>query len=71
MNQKNQHKSLVINSNLLIIEEIFLHSMIKTTFTLISKKELTHDVYELVYSCPDLARELPKPGQYVMFQLAP
>jgi len=45
--------------------------MLKTTFTLISKKELTHDVYELIYSCPDLSRELPKPGQYVMFQLAP
>lgn len=45
--------------------------MLKTSFTLISKKELTHDVYELVYSCPDLVKESPKPGQYVMFQLAP
>lgn len=45
--------------------------MIKTTFTLISKKQLTHDVYELVYSCPSMVQELPKPGQYVMFQLAP
>lgn len=45
--------------------------MLKTTFTLTSKKELTHDVYELMYSCPDLIREAPKPGQYVMFQLAP
>ena len=45
--------------------------MLKTSFTLISKKILTHDVFELVYRCEDLPRELPKPGQYVMFQLAP
>jgi len=45
--------------------------MLKTTFTLISKKNLTHDVYELIYSCPDMTREPPKPGQYLMFQLAP
>lgn len=45
--------------------------MLKTTFTLISKKELTHDVFELIYSCPELEKEMPKPGQYVMFQLAP
>lgn len=45
--------------------------MLKTTFTLISKRVLTHDVYELVYSCPDLMKDIPKPGQYVMFQLAP
>lgn len=45
--------------------------MIKTTFTLISKKELTHDVFELVYNCPILTQEIPKPWQYVMFQLAP
>ncbi len=45
--------------------------MLKTQFTLISKRSLTHDVYELIYSCPDLTREPPKPGQYAMFQLAP
>ena len=45
--------------------------MLKTTFTLISKKLITHDVYELIYSCPDMIRESPKPGQYVMFQLVP
>lgn len=45
--------------------------MLKTTFTLISKKQLTHDVYELIYSCSDLARDIPKPWQYVMFQLSP
>ncbi len=45
--------------------------MLKTQFTLISKKELTHDVYELIYTCSDLIGDLPKPGQYVMFQLAP
>lgn len=45
--------------------------MLKTQFTLISKRELTHDVHELVYNCPDLPKESPKPGQYVMFQLAP
>jgi ferredoxin-NADP reductase len=48
--------------------EIF---MLKTQFTLISKSLLTHDVYELVYSCPDMTKEYPKAGQYVMFQLAP
>ncbi len=45
--------------------------MLKTSFTLISKKILTHDVFELIYDCPDLLREPPKPGQYVMFQFAP
>jgi ferredoxin-NADP reductase len=45
--------------------------MIKTSFTLISKQTLTHDVYELVYSCSELPKESPKAGQYVMFQLAP
>jgi ferredoxin-NADP reductase len=45
--------------------------MLRTTFTLIANKQLTHDVYELVYSCPELTKETPKPGQYVMFQLAP
>ena len=45
--------------------------MLKTQFTLIAKRLLTQDVYELVYSCPDLVRELPQPGQYAMFQLAP
>jgi Na+-transporting NADH:ubiquinone oxidoreductase subunit F len=45
--------------------------MLKTQFTLISKSLLTHDVYELVYSCTDMTKEAPKPGQYVMFQLAP
>ena len=45
--------------------------MLKTQFTLISKSLLTHDVYELTYSCPDMTREYPRHGQYVMFQLAP
>lgn len=45
--------------------------MLKTQFTLISKSLLTHDVYELIYSCPDMMKEYPKAGQYVMFQLAP
>jgi ferredoxin-NADP reductase len=45
--------------------------MLRTTFTLIAKKQLTHDVYELIYSCPELTKEPSKPGQYVMFQLAP
>lgn len=45
--------------------------MQKTTFLLVQKKQLTHDVYELIYSCPELIKELPKPWQYVMFQLAP
>ncbi len=45
--------------------------MKKTTFTLIRKKELTHDVFELEYSCSDLMTELPLAGQYVMFQLTP
>lgn len=45
--------------------------MLKTQFTLTAKRQLTHDVYELTYSCPDMTREYPKHGQYVMFQLAP
>ncbi len=45
--------------------------MLRTSFTLIAKKSLTHDVFELIYTCPDLEKEPPKPGQYVMFQLAP
>ena len=45
--------------------------MLKTTFTLISRKELTHDVYELIYDCPELVKEPINPWQYVMFQLAP
>lgn len=45
--------------------------MLRTTFTLISKRALTQDVYELSYSCNEMAKELPKPGQYAMFQLAP
>lgn len=45
--------------------------MLRTSFTLIAKKQLTHDVYELSYSCPELSKEPPKAGQYVMFQLAP
>lgn len=45
--------------------------MLKTTFLLISKKQLTHDVYELTYSCSELMKEPLSPGQYVMFQLAP
>ncbi len=46
-------------------------SMLKTSFTFISKRKLTHDVFELIYSCDDLPKEIPLPGQYVMFQLAP
>lgn len=45
--------------------------MIKTQFTLTEKRQLTHDVYELTYVCPDMTKEYPKPWQYVMFQLAP
>jgi ferredoxin-NADP reductase len=45
--------------------------MLRTTITLIGKRQLTHDVFELTYSCPDITGEPPKPGQYVMFQLAP
>jgi NAD(P)H-flavin reductase len=45
--------------------------VIKTTYTLSSKKNLTHDVYELIYTCPDMVQDIPQPGQYVMFQLAP
>ena len=45
--------------------------MLRTTITLTDKKQLTHDVFELTYSCPDMVKEPPKPGQYVMFQLAP
>lgn len=50
--------------------------MLKTTFTLIRKKQITHDVFELVYSYGTESRMLPSdkqivPGQYVMFQLAP
>jgi NAD(P)H-flavin reductase len=45
--------------------------MIKAQFTLISKKSLTPDVYELIYDCPDFLIETVKPGHYVLFQLAP
>lgn len=45
--------------------------MLRTQFTLTDKKQLTHDVYELTYSCPSMIDEYPKHGQYVMFQLAP
>lgn len=45
--------------------------MLRTTITLTGKKQLTHDVYELTYSCPEMVKEPPRPGQYVMFQLAP
>jgi len=45
--------------------------MIKTSFTLIGKKNLTADVYELIYRADDLVAAKPQPGQYVMFQLAP
>ncbi len=45
--------------------------MIQTQFTLITKNTLTHDVYELVYVCDALTQNVPKPGQYMMFQLAP
>ena len=50
--------------------------MIKSTFTLKKKQQLTHDVYELVYNYGAPDGKLPAdkqivPGQYVMFQLAP
>lgn len=45
--------------------------MQKIQFQLIQKISLTHDVFELVYSCPNMLKEPPKAGQYVMFQLAP
>lgn len=45
--------------------------MLRTTITLTDKKQLTHDVYELTYTCWEMSKEPPKPGQYVMFQLAP
>lgn len=45
--------------------------MPKITFTLISKKQLTQDVYELVYDCPFFDHDRVKSGQYVLFQLAP
>lgn len=45
--------------------------MLKTHFALISKKQLTHDVYELVYDCQEFKKSMMKSGQYVMFQLAP
>lgn len=45
--------------------------MLRTHFTLIAKKQLTHDVFELTYTCPDLSKISPKAGQYMMFQLAP
>jgi ferredoxin-NADP reductase len=45
--------------------------MLKASFTLLDKVVLTHDVYELTYGCENLSTEPPKPGQYVMFQLAP
>jgi NAD(P)H-flavin reductase len=45
--------------------------MLRTTITLSEKKQLTHDVFELTYVCPEMTKEPPKPGQYVMFQLAP
>ncbi len=45
--------------------------MLRTHFTLIARKQLTHDVFELTYTCPDLSKTSPKAWQYVMFQLAP
>jgi len=45
--------------------------MLKIQFTLTQKRQLTHDVFELIYACPDLPKDPPKAGQYVLFQLAP
>lgn len=45
--------------------------MLKTHFTLVSKKKLTHDVYELVYSCSEFQEKTMIPGQYVLFHLLP
>ncbi|GAB0174155.1 MAG: FAD-binding oxidoreductase [Candidatus Altimarinota bacterium] len=45
--------------------------MLRTTITLTAKKQLTHDVFELTYYCAEMIQESPKPGHYVMFQLAP
>ena len=49
--------------------------MFKSTFSLLKKNQLTHNVYELTYTYnPEwseiLPENLPLPGQYVMFQLA-
>ncbi len=51
--------------------DFFKKPMLHTSFSLIHKKQLTHDVFELIYRCEDLSKSLPLPGQYVMFQLAP
>lgn len=50
--------------------------MMKSSFTLQDKKQLTHDVFELTYTynsegTPIDPENLPKPGQYILFQLAP
>ena len=50
--------------------------MFKSTFPLLKKHQLTHDVYELTYAYNSewwevSSENLPLPGQYVMFQLAP
>lgn len=50
--------------------------MFKSAFLLLTKKQLTHDVYELTYAYnperTEISKEnIPKPGQYVMFQLVP
>lgn len=50
--------------------------MFKSTFPLLKKQQLTHDVYELTYAYNTEQIEitlenLPWAGQYVMFQLAP
>lgn len=45
--------------------------MIRTNFTLTKNVPLTHNVHELSYHCRDITNEVPLPGQYIMFQLAP
>lgn len=46
--------------------------MQKIETTLIEKKSLTHDVFELKYQIiTEPLSDSPKPGQYIMFQLAP
>lgn len=79
LSQKWHNTLLAKSKNLSIIWEIFIslleppreYSMLRTTITLVAKKQLTPDVFELTYSCPDMIKEPPKAGQYVMFQLAP
>ncbi len=44
--------------------------MQKLQVTLTKNTQLTHNVYELIYTLKSPLQELPIAGQYVMFQLA-